>query len=42
MKDGLAAEIRVRTCTILSEIFPGAESGSVGLGVYTNFGALWN
>jgi hypothetical protein len=41
MKDELTAYIRVRTCTNPSEIYPEAESGSVWLEVYKNYGALF-
>jgi hypothetical protein len=41
VKDGLTAEIRVRTPTSISEIHSEAESGLVGLEVYKYFGALF-
>jgi hypothetical protein len=41
MKGGLTAEILVRTPTSQFEKYPEAESGSVGLEVYKNFGALF-
>jgi len=41
MKDGFTMEIRVRTLTSQSEIYPEAESGPVEPEVYKNFGALF-
>jgi len=41
MKDGFTAEIRVRTLTSQSEIYPEAESGSVRLEVCKDLGAFF-